>query len=157
MINKLIKIAFPSSDERVKTYVNLLSKCKKKKLKKIGIIISRRLQTKYGVFLSYKTSFDETLKLVHPVGIIIGEGVKIGKNVTIFQNTTIGRSDTKIAEYPIIGDNTTIYAGAVLIGKITIGRNCIIGANSVVTRDIPDNSIAIGVPARVIPKNKNHE
>lgn len=149
-VKKILAFLFSTVDTRVACYIYLAVLFKKYNLRLIGTILLRRLQRKYGVFLSYTTEFDSSLKLRHPVGIVIGEGVKLGKNVTIFQNVTLGRSDTFISAYPEIGDNTIIYAGAVLLGGIKIGRNCVIGANAVLTRDIPDGSVAAGVPARIL-------
>lgn len=70
----------------------------------------------------------------------------IGKNCWINQQVTIGYHNG----YPSIGDNVTIWAGAKVIGNITIGDDVIIGANAVVTKDIPSHSIVVGVPAKVI-------
>ena len=89
----------------------------------------------------------------HPTSIVIGEGVVIGENVTIYQNVTIGGrviGDWRKGNYPTVLGNTVIFAGAVIVGKVQIGRNCVIGANSVVTTDIPDNATAVGAPARVV-------
>lgn len=83
---------------------------------------------------------------------MIGDGVEIGRNVTIFQNVTLGRSDAGVEAYPRIGCNTIIYSGAVIIGDVSVGENCIIGANSVVTKSVPDNCVAVGAPARVISR-----
>ena len=152
MLKSLFSIVFASSDRRVGCYIKFIFWLKQKKMRIIALILSRRLQRKYGVFLHYSTSFDSTLILPHPVGIVIGEGVVIGKNVVIFQNVTLGRANTYVNAYPSVGDNTIIYAGAVVLGDIKIGMNCIIGANAVVTKNIPDNSIAVGAPAKVISK-----
>ena len=73
---------------------------------------------------------------------------RIGENCQIWHNVTIGRNG-KDRKNPIIGDNVKIYAGAVVIGGIKIGNNAIIGANAVVLQDVPDNSIAVGVPAKI--------
>ncbi len=92
----------------------------------------------------------------HPVGIVISSAATIGKNCIIYQNVTIGaktfqQGDVRIVDnYPCIGDNVTIYAGAVICGPVKIGDNAVIGANSVVINDVPANSIAIGVPAKII-------
>ena len=78
--------------------------------------------------------------------------VTIGSNCKIFQNVTIGAKwpeGSKIAGVPQIGNNVQIGCGAVIIGNITIGDNVYIGANAVVLKDVPDNSIAIGVPAEI--------
>ncbi|MEZ8370504.1 serine O-acetyltransferase [Vibrio splendidus] len=150
----IIKYFLAGSDIKVKFYLNLM--CDFKSRKKICRVISNRIQVKYGVFISPNAKFDKTLKLRHPIGIVIGEGVKIEENVIIYQNVTIGADrigGARLGNYPVIGSGTTIFSGAVLIGKIKIGKNCIIGANSVVTKDVPDNHIFAGVPARLIGKN----
>lgn len=152
LLKKIFHLVFATADSRVAYYITLISALKRYKFRMLGLILSRRLQRKYGVFLSYNTVFDSSLMLKHPVGIIIGEGVRIGKNVVIFQNVTIGRSDTFVKAYPDIGDNVIIYSGAVIVGSVKIGKNCIVGANTVVTKDIPDNSIAVGVPARILKR-----
>lgn len=87
---------------------------------------------------------------MHTVGIVIGPCV-IGDNVTIYQNVTIGKRGIGYGEVsPVIGDGVTIYAGAVVTGPIRIGNNAIIGANSVVLKDVPDGVVVAGVPAKVV-------
>jgi serine O-acetyltransferase len=99
-------------------------------------------------------SIGEGLIIHHPIGIVVGPAI-IGKNVTILQHVTLGLrrasddADSPI-NYPNIGDNATIYAGAVVAGNIKIGENASIGANAVVIDDVPANSTVVGVPARVI-------
>lgn len=88
----------------------------------------------------------------HPIGIIISRHAKIGENCKIWQNVTIGNKSFSSEEFPIIGDNVTIYAGAVIIGRIEIGSNTTIGANSVVFHDVPEGSLVVGNPARIIAK-----
>lgn len=91
----------------------------------------------------------------HSVGIVIGQCI-IGSNVTILQNVSIGRTLSGDNDgYPDIGNNVTIYAGAVVVGKIKIGDGVRIGANSFVIRDVPDNCLAVGSPARIIYPEKN--
>ena len=89
------------------------------------------------------------VKFAHPVGVVIGEGVIIDNNVTIFQQVTIGgRGGVKVEckKYPIIEDNVIIYAGAKVIGGITVGCGSIIGANAVVIKDVPPKSLVVGIP-----------
>lgn len=75
-------------------------------------------------------------------------GDKIGKNLWVNQNVTIGY--TNATDCPEIGDNVTIGAGAVVIGKIHVGDNAIIGANAVVVKDVPANAVVGGVPAKIL-------
>lgn len=109
-------------------------------------ILSKYLQKKYSVYLSARAEGGKNLSLGHYVGTVIG-GVKIGENCTIYHNVTIGQNHGKS---PVIGNGVTIYAGAKVIGDIAIGDNAIIGANSVVINDVPENSVVAGVPAKVI-------
>ncbi|HHB1907136.1 TPA: serine O-acetyltransferase [Bacillus cereus] len=87
----------------------------------------------------------------HSVGIVIG-AVTIGKNLNIFQNTTLGTRGK--GEYPTLGDNVELFAGCAVLGGIQVGDNVKIGANSVVIHDVPSYSTAVGVPARIIQKEK---
>lgn len=111
--------------------------------------IRDRLAVKYGVEIGVKTMIDGPVNFPHPRNIIIGDGVKIGKNFTVFNNVTIGQNHGR---YPVIGDNVVIYPGSVIIGDIHIGSNVVIGANSLVNRDIEDNMVAAGNPARSIKR-----
>lgn len=97
--------------------------------------------------LFYSADIGEGLRINHGVGTVVGARCKIGKNCIIHQNCTIGDRN---GGRPIIGNNVIIYAGAMLLGNITIGDNSIIGANSVVTKNCPPNSIMVGTPARNI-------
>lgn len=72
---------------------------------------------------------------------------KNGKNCKIFQQVTIGYNGD---EQPIIGDNVVVCCGAKIIGGVKVGNNVIIGANAVVCKDIPDNVVVAGVPAKII-------
>ncbi len=75
----------------------------------------------------------------------------IGNNCWINQQVTIGYTTPDGA--PVIGDNVRIYAGAKVLGDITVGNNVIIGANAVVVKDVPENCTVVGVPAYIIKKN----
>jgi serine O-acetyltransferase len=97
------------------------------------------------------STIGKNIKLPHPLGIVIGAGVVIKDNVTIFQQVTLGgKGGFHKLDYPIIENNVIIYAGAKILGSVTIGQNSIIGANSVVLSDIPPDSVAVGVPARIL-------
>ena len=113
--------------------------------------ILRHYHYKFGIELTMETQVGEGLYIGHFGGIIVSPKAVIGNNCTIMQGVTIGmagRGDNK--GVPIIGDGVYIGAGAKVIGKIRIGNNVAIGANAVVTKDVPDNAIVAGIPARII-------
>jgi serine O-acetyltransferase len=89
----------------------------------------------------------------HPFGIVIGTA-RVGRDVTILQNVTIGHAAIDSTTDPVIGDGARLFAGAVILGEITLGRNCIVGANSVLLQSVPDNATAIGAPARILLKDR---
>ncbi len=89
----------------------------------------------------------------HGVGVVIGETAVIGDDVIIYQQVTLGGvSTSKGKRHPTLGDGVVIGAGAKVLGNITIGANSKVGANSVVVKDVPPDSTAIGIPARVLKR-----
>jgi len=102
--------------------------------------------------ISYNATIGKNLRLPHPIGIVIGDGVIIKDNVMVFQQVTFGSHGKKnqSLSYPIVENNVKIFAGAKIIGGITIGENAIIGANAVVNIDVPANTKAVGIPCRII-------
>lgn len=132
---------------RVKVWVAYLQQVRSGFIKKM---IQNHLEVKYSVLISSKAKIGAGLSLEHFIGIAIGQNVVIGRNCKIYQNVTIGQKND---EYPVIGDNVVIYPGAKIIGGIKVGNNVQIGANAVVLQDIPDNSLAVGVPARILKRS----
>ncbi len=89
----------------------------------------------------------------HGVGVVIGETTVIHDDVVIYQQVTLGGvSLTKGKRHPTIEDNVVLGAGSKILGNITIGKDSKVGANSVVVKDVPADSTAIGIPARVIKR-----
>ena len=89
----------------------------------------------------------------HGVGVVIGETVIIGDDVLIYQQVTLGGVSThKGKRHPTIKSGAVIGAGAKVLGNIIIGENVKVGANSVVVKDVPANSTAVGIPARVLKR-----
>jgi serine O-acetyltransferase len=125
-------------------------------LRQLGIYYKVKMITKRNCDFSYNSIIGKNLKMPHPIGVVIGDGVVIKNNVTVFQQVTFGSHGKKSIElaYPVIEDGVKIYAGAKIIGGITIGENAVIGANSVVNIDVPPNTVAVGIPCRIIPKEK---
>lgn len=118
-----------------------------------------RMLSGLGLFL---TSIDihpaatigQRVFIDHGIGVVIGETAIVEDDVLIYQQVTLGgvSLDRNTKRHPTIKSGSVIGAGAKVLGNIVIGENARIGANSVVVRNVPDNSTAIGIPARVIEK-----
>ncbi|RAX53205.1 serine O-acetyltransferase [Helicobacter sp. 16-1353] len=94
----------------------------------------------------------------HGIGVVIGETAILKDDITIYQGVTLGGvSLEQVKRHPTIESGVTIGAGAKILGNITIGENAKIGANSVVIKDVPQNTTAVGIPARVIQKGRIQE
>ncbi len=95
------------------------------------------------------------LRLMHPNGVTMGWGARIGDNVTLAGGVTLAARYYDEVEgteqaFPIVEDNVMLGAHAVLVGGVRIGRNSVVGANSVVLSDVPPNTVVLGVPARKV-------
>ncbi|WP_238884687.1 serine O-acetyltransferase [Clostridium sp. YIM B02551] len=115
---------------------------------------------KLVIFLLYNSSIPFEAKIgigtkfgYGGIGVVIHKKAVIGDYCVISQQVTIG-GRSGIKEVPIIGNNVYIGAGAKILGNITIGNNAIIGANSVVIKDVPENAVVAGVPAKIIKFNE---
>ena len=92
----------------------------------------------------------------HAMGIVIGETAEIGDNVTIYHGVTLGgimpafKSDEQrgIKRHPTLEDGVIIGSGAQILGPVVVGKNAKIGANAVVTKDVPENAVMVGIPAK---------
>ncbi|AFL68606.1 serine O-acetyltransferase [Sulfurospirillum barnesii] len=93
----------------------------------------------------------------HAFGVVIGETAIVGDDVLIYQGVTLGgvSLDRGVKRHPTIGNKTVIGSGAKVLGDISIGENCRIGSNSVVVKSIPNDSTAVGIPARIIEKGRD--
>ncbi len=105
-----------------------------------------------GIDLPCEVGLGHRFRIEHFGGIIISGDAVFGDDVIIRNNVTVGLRRTGVRGAPRFGNRVDIGAGAVILGDITIGDDVSIGANAVVLKDVPPNSIAIGVPATVRPK-----
>ena len=124
-----------SSIKILKAFYNYLIDKKREKFVKV-----------YSSDISPRCILSNKVDFRHPLGIVIGNGVTIEENVVILQNVTIGayHLDGKIPK-TLIKKGTVLGAGCAILGSVIIGENVVVGANSVVTVDVPDNSIVVGV------------
>lgn len=104
-----------------------------------------------GIEIPWSVKIGAALKLYHGQGTVINPGTVIGNNCTIRQNTTIGNKNNGAS--PVIGNYVDIGANACIIGEIEIGNNVVIGAGSVVVKNVPANCVVAGNPARLIKQN----
>ncbi len=87
----------------------------------------------------------------HGMGVVIGETAIVGDDVTLYQGVTLGGTGKERGKrHPTLLDNVVVGGGAKLLGNITVGRNCRIGAGSVVLRNVPDDSTVVGVPGHIV-------
>jgi serine O-acetyltransferase len=104
-----------------------------------------------GATIGKRNLFD------HGMGIVIGETAVIGNDCTIYHGVTLGGiagiTGKNKKRHPTLGNNVSVGTGAKILGNITIGNNAKIGANSVVLKDVPNNAVAVGIPARIITKD----
>jgi serine O-acetyltransferase len=104
-----------------------------------------------GAQIPGETDIGPGFRVYHPNGLVISPKSKLGKNACVHSDVVFGKSmgDWRV-EAPIIGDDVTLGTGVKLLGEITIGSRVMIGANSVVLKDLPDDCIAAGIPAKVL-------
>jgi serine O-acetyltransferase len=103
-----------------------------------------------GIEIHPAARLGEGLFIDHGMGVVIGETAEVGENVTILQGVTLGGTSLKREKrHPTLGDNVVVGAGAKILGGFTIGAGSRIGAGSVVVREVPENSVVVGVPGRV--------
>ncbi|WP_084675024.1 serine O-acetyltransferase [Hippea jasoniae] len=94
----------------------------------------------------------------HGMGVVIGETAEIDDDVTLYQGVTLGGTSLKkVKRHPTVGKNVVVGSGAKVLGALKIGDNSKIGSGSVVIRDVPENSTVVGIPAKVVQKEKTQK
>ena len=122
----------------------------------IARIISQFSRFLTGIEIHPKAKIGKNLFIDHGMGVVIGETSEIGDNVTIYHGVTLGGispsidSDKQrnVKRHPTLKNNVVVGSGAQILGPITVGENAKVGANAVVTKDVPDNAVMVGIPAK---------
>ncbi len=124
----------------------------------IGRLISHFIRNTTGIEIHPAAVIGEGFFIDHGMGVVIGETAEIGKNVTLYHGVTLGGvSLEKGKRHPTLKDNVVVGAGAKILGAITIGENSRIGANAVVVKSVPPDSVVVGIPGQVVVRSKPQE
>lgn len=114
-------------------------------------ILYRRCMLKYGIDIPAATQIDSGFYIGHFGGIVVNHRAIIGKNCNLSHGVTIGQANRGERQgCPIIGDNVYFGPGAKILGAVRVGNKAAIGANCVVTKDVPENAVVVGVPGHLI-------
>ncbi len=128
------------------------------RIPKLGVVLRRILwymTTQYfNSDIDPQARFGPGLYLPHPICVVVGAEVRAGRDVVILQGTTLGRRGEPDGHL-VIGDDVQIGSGAKVLGVITIGKGARIGANAVVLKSVPENAVAVGIPARIVAKTQS--
>jgi len=122
----------------------------------VARIISQFSRFLTGIEIHPKAKIGKNLFIDHGMGVVIGETSEIGNNVTIYHNVTLGgiapsiNSDNQrnVKRHPTLKENVVVGSGAQILGPVVVGKNAKIGANAVVTKDVPENAVMVGIPAK---------
>jgi len=122
----------------------------------IARMISQFSRFLTGIEIHPKAKIGKNLFIDHGMGVVIGETSKIGDNVTIYHMVTLGGispsidSDNQrdVKRHPTLKDNVVVGSGAQVLGPVVVGKNAKIGANAVVTKNVPENAVMVGIPAK---------
>ena len=125
--------------------------CYQHNLKLLARWISQASRRRTGIEIHPGATIGKRLVIDHGMGLVIGETAEIGDDCLIYHGVTLGGTGKDVGKrHPTIGNNVLIGTGAKVLGPITIGSGSRVAANSVVLKDIPENSTAVGIPARVV-------
>ena len=122
----------------------------------VARIISQLSRFLTGIEIHPGAKIGKNLFIDHGMGVVIGETSEIGNNVTIYHMATLGgiapsinsNEQRQVKRHPTLGDCVVVGSGAQILGPVIIGANAKIGANAVVTKDVPENAVMVGIPAK---------
>ena len=131
----------------------------------VARIISQFSRFLTGIEIHPKANIGKNLFIDHGMGVVIGETSEIGDNVTIYHMATLGgispsvnsNEQRNIKRHPTLKDNVVVGSGAQILGPVTVGKNAKIGANAVVTKDVPENAVMVGIPAKNVGETSSSD
>ena len=135
------------------------------KLDLIARIISQFSRFMTGIEIHPGAKIGKNLFIDHGMGVVMGETSEIGDNVTIYHMATLGgiapsiNSDNQrdVKRHPTLKDNVVVGSGAQILGPVVIGKNAKVGANAVVTKDVEENAVMVGIPAKNVGQTNKEE
>lgn len=117
--------------------------------------LSQLMRTLTGIEIHPGATIGPRFFIDHGMGIVIGETAEIGADVTLYHGVTLGGTSwQKGKRHPTLGDEVVVGAGAKILGPITVGHNSRIGANAVVVKSVPPDSVVVGVPGEIVRRSK---
>jgi len=124
-------------------------------MKLAGRVVSALVRSATGVDIHPAATIGTGLFIDHATGVVIGQTAEIGNGVTLYQGVTLGGTSLEPGKrHPTVEDRVTIGAGAKVLGPVVIGQASRIGANAVVVRDVPPDSVVVGIPGQVIARSR---
>ena len=131
----------------------------------VARIISQLSRFLTGIEIHPRANIGKNLFIDHGMGVVIGETSEIGDNVTIYHMATLGgispsvnsNEQRNIKRHPTLKDNVVVGSGAQILGPVTVGKNAKIGANAVVTKDVPENAVMVGIPAKNVGETSSSD
>ena len=131
----------------------------------VARIISQFSRFLTGIEIHPRANIGKNLFIDHGMGVVIGETSEIGDNVTIYHMATLGgispsinsNEQRNIKRHPTLKDNVVVGSGAQILGPVTVGKNAKIGANAVVTKDVPENAVMVGIPAKNVAETSGSD
>jgi serine O-acetyltransferase len=124
--------------------------CNEHKLMRCAKILHQIIHYRFGCYIGWEAHIPNSVRFIHPNGIVIANEVKMGEHCVILQQVTIGAEEFDNFKYPTIGNNVKIYAHACIVGDVKVCDDVVIAAGAVVVHNITEPGVYAGVPAKLV-------
>lgn len=120
--------------------------------------LHRRMQVKYGTYIEFSTPIGGGLYLGHLNSIVVNTRSEIGENCTLGHGVTLGQTHERSRHpgVPVVGNRVYLGCGAKILGGIRIGHDVVVAPNAIVTKDVPENAVVGGIPAKILSQDGSH-